>query len=353
MKRILFCLLTGFYLITLAAVCSAQETSVDAREGLEKTITLNADDAFLPSILTILADKSNYNIVTGPGVNDQQRISIHLTNTPIEEAVNLVVRAAGLSYEVVGQSFLVASFETLSKEEVGLNSHVIELQYADAYETKEMLLDLTENVQVDPSGNRLIVRTSPKIIDEVQQVVKNIDQPALQVMLETRIVEVAGGNLEEYGIDWERLNHITSIWVETPQDFSLRDDGRKTYDANSGRNPEQDDFQELPEMDKLPEHYVFQQVDGFSGIGYMSRQLEAFDITLDYMLQNNKAKLLANTNLVTMNNREASLHIGEVIPFVVTSMDEVLIQRRRSEQNFVLPRRLIPTGISQPPFNRR
>ncbi|OQY27907.1 MAG: hypothetical protein B6244_09150 [Candidatus Cloacimonetes bacterium 4572_55] len=340
MKRVVINILILFFVsffIQSGTIGFAQDengSKEDSVDGLSQTITLDADDAFLPSILTILAQKSGYNIVTGPGVSDKQRVSIHLKDTPISEAVNLVVRAAGLSYEVVGTSFLVGSFETLSKEEVGLNSHVIELQFADAYDTREMLEDLTQNIQVDPSGNRLIIRTSPKIIDEVRKVVRLVDQPSMQIMLDTRIIEVSGGNLEEYGIDWERLNHITSIWVETPLDYvtEVDDNGtvRRRSQSGTGRDPEDQDFGgQTPELDKLPEKYTFQQLDGFSDIGYFSRQLEAFDITLDYMLQNNKAKLLANTSLVTMNNREASLHIGEVIPFIVTSQDEVMIERER------------------------
>ncbi|MBU1937214.1 hypothetical protein KKG05_07425, partial [bacterium] len=110
----------------------------EADEALQRKVSIDADDAFLPSILSILADKSGYNIVTGPGVNREERISIHLKDTPIEQAMNLVVRAAGLSYELVGRSFLVAPADKL-KSQVGLTSYVIELQYSDAANIKEML----------------------------------------------------------------------------------------------------------------------------------------------------------------------------------------------------------------------
>ena len=85
------------------------------KAGLQQVVSIDADDAFLPSILTILAAKSGYNIVTGPGVNKEERISIHLKDTPIEHAMNLVVRAAGLSYEIVGNSFLVAKSQKLKE----------------------------------------------------------------------------------------------------------------------------------------------------------------------------------------------------------------------------------------------
>ena len=49
----------------------------------EKTlITVHAEDAFLPSILSILAKESGYNIVTDPNVNKQDKVSIHLDEVP-------------------------------------------------------------------------------------------------------------------------------------------------------------------------------------------------------------------------------------------------------------------------------
>ena len=40
------------------------------------TITINADEASLPSVLSILADESGFNIVTGPKVNSSEKITI-------------------------------------------------------------------------------------------------------------------------------------------------------------------------------------------------------------------------------------------------------------------------------------
>ena len=84
-----------------------QETEKGNTKG-SQLITIHAEDAFLPSILSVLSKESGYNIVTGPNVNKQDKISIHLDDVPIEQAINLVVRAVGLSYEIVGNSFLVA-----------------------------------------------------------------------------------------------------------------------------------------------------------------------------------------------------------------------------------------------------
>ena len=106
-----------------ALVWSTARSSENKIEEDNTLITIHAEDAFLPSILAILARESGYNIVTDPNVNKQDKVSIHLDNVPIEQAINLVVRAVGLSYEVVGNSFLIADPKKL-KEEVGVTPQV-------------------------------------------------------------------------------------------------------------------------------------------------------------------------------------------------------------------------------------
>lgn len=315
-----FILLAVFAVLMPADSIWAQNSSENVsmseqlRTGLKKTVTLDADDAFLPSILTILAEKSGFNIVTGPGVNTKERISVHIKDTPIEEAINLVVRAAGLSYDVVGNSFLIAEPAAL-EQEIGLSAHVIELQYANAAEIKAMLQDLSEKVQVDTSGNKLLVLASPKVIAEVNNIVKLIDVPPHQIMLEARLIEVATDDLDKYGIDWEKLSKLTTIIAESP----LNADG-------SSRAPDLNDFGgDLPFLDGLPERYGFQKIEGFDNVFQFSRQLKAFDITIDFLLKNNVAKVLAHTQLTTLNNREATILIGETLRWAVTSREVAIV----------------------------
>ena len=130
----------------------------EADAGDNTLITVHAEDAFLPSILAILAKESGYNIVTDPNVNKQDKVSIHLDEVPIEQAINLVVRAVGLSYEVVGNSFLIADPKKL-KEEVGVTSYVVTLKYATAEDVKNLLQDISDQVQVDIPGNKPVSYT--------------------------------------------------------------------------------------------------------------------------------------------------------------------------------------------------
>ena len=173
-----------FVVFLLAEENTTTETEVDSFIKFP-IVSIHAEDTHLPSILAILAKESGFNIVTGPNVQSQNKLTIHLDDVPIDQAINLVIRAAGLSYEIVGNSFLIAEPNKLGKE-VGITSHVIDLQYSDAQEVKVLLQDLTKQIQVDVSGNKLLINASPKKIAEIENVIKKIDVPARQILLERR-----------------------------------------------------------------------------------------------------------------------------------------------------------------------
>jgi type II secretory pathway component GspD/PulD (secretin) len=266
--------------------------AIDEEARPDVMITLDADDISLTSVLQILAEKSGLNIVTSPEVQ-AQLISIHLRNVPVDDALNLVVRAAGLGYERLGNSILVGDPEKL-KEMTGVVSEVIPLQYAFPDDVKEMLHDLTPNVrsQVDTLGSRLVVTTTPSIMEQVKRIVGELDVPPAQVHLKARVVEVSNTDLEELGIDYARLlSDATTIISEGDVTSSQED---------------------LPPV-VMP--YV-----SLSKFDLTSRQAEAFEIALDLLVSKEKGKILADSELTTLSNRSAKIHVGDVARVVVTSL---------------------------------
>ncbi len=286
-------------------------------ENIPKNISMHADDASIASILAMLAAESGYNIVTDPTVNSENKISIHLDDVPVEQAINLVVRAVGLSYEVVGNSFLVAEHKKL-KEEVGITSEVITLKYVDAQEVKMLLQDISDQIQVDVSGNKLLVNASPKKIAEIKDVISEIDVPALQIMLETRLIEIAVDAEEQLGLDWSKLSKVTTIVAENAiPPFTGAGSlvpGLKIIEEADGTFTE--DFSSLP-IEQKPSQMYFQRL-GSGGIGF-SRQMMAFEATLDLLLKNNTAEVLADSRLTTLNGRKASIKLVDIVPYILSS----------------------------------
>ncbi|MBI5709844.1 MAG: hypothetical protein HZC42_05975 [Candidatus Eisenbacteria bacterium] len=260
-----------------------------------RLITLDAEDASLPSVLKILAEKGDLNIITGTGVTGG-RVTIHMKDVPVDQAVNLVVRAAGLAYERIGNSILVAQPGTL-KEETGLSSYVVELKYADARDVKEALKSISADVQVDKGGNRLVVVTSPRIISEIEEIVRVMDVPAKQVTLEARIVEVSTDAAKKLGIDWDQLNRQGFVIVE----------GEPSGSAPRGGFPDSVSW--------------FRNTSGRKDLfntRELWRQGYAWRTALDFLIHDGNARVLATPRIATLNGREASILIGSRIPFTVT-----------------------------------
>jgi type II secretory pathway component GspD/PulD (secretin) len=172
---------------------------------------------------------------------------------------------------LIGQSDIL-------KDEVGQSGYVIGLKYANAPEVAEMLADFSKSVKIDQGGNRLIVYASPRVINEIERIVKSIDHPHIQILLETRVVEVSLDDENQYGIDWGAMSPIET-GIAYPQG---------------------------------------QLSEGFKAKGWI-RDMVYLNLTIDMLIRNGDARLLMNSKLTTTNNREASLHIGEKIPFVIQS----------------------------------
>jgi type IV pilus secretin PilQ/predicted competence protein len=275
-------------------VLTASPTGASAPQ---KLVSLDADDANLPQLLKTLAEKGNLNIITGPGVT-AGRITIHIKDVPVEQAVNLVVRAAGLAYERIGNSILVAEASSL-REETGLSAYIVDLKFADAFEVKEALKGLTDKIEVDRGGNRLIVMTSPRIISEIEELVVELDKPARQVMLEARIVEVSTDDLKRIGIDWDMLNRQAFFFIEG------------NYDTLSGGGT----------GDNISNLKIFPNTPGTSDIFQLknfSRLAQTYRVAIDLAIRNGNARVLANPKIATLNGREANMLVGTRIPFVIS-----------------------------------
>ena len=306
----------AFFLIFLVTGLFSQTNSVD-----NNLVTIHAEDANLASILTIIAEDSNYNIVTGPSVSQNKKLTIHLDDAPILDALDLIIRAAGLSYEIKGNAILVAESSKLD-EEIGIETYLIELKYANAQEVKDLLANITENITIDKSSNNLLIKASPKKSMEIKEVIAVIDVPAIQIMLEARLIEVASTDEEKLGIDWAKLSKLTTILAENAAPLNVAGGGT-SGSLLPGMTYIVDDLGNIIETfepqasGQIPGQMYFQRLGG-NDIGF-SRQMTAFDITLDMLIKNNEATVLADSKVVTLNGHAASISMVDIVPYILSS----------------------------------
>jgi type II secretory pathway component GspD/PulD (secretin) len=136
------------------------------------------------------------------------------------------------------------------------------------------------------------VVTSPRIISQIRDVVRVIDVPTQQVMLEARIVEVGTDAAKKLGIDWALINRQTVTVVEGHLDSTT---------SRPGQLPSALGF--IPLASKfLP----------------FNRQAYTMTAALDLMITDGTARVLATPRIATLNGKEANMLIGRRIPYEVS-----------------------------------
>lgn len=311
--------LVATMLIVASSLLMAQQIT---SPGLNKRVSYDADDASLSSILTALARLSGANIVlavettSDKDKEEERRISVHIKDVQIEQAVSLVARSAGLSYRVVGENTFLVGDKAKISEETGERTYVIQLNNIDAIKVAKALENSPGEVVPIEGQNALLVVGNPDTYDNIYTLVRGLDVPQKQIEIRVRLIEVIINDAKKYGIDWSRLNRLTTILAEDPVN------GNGTglpynFTDETGYLP----FGDPTDFEKMPEQQYFQKIDGFNDLGHFSRQLTAFDVTIDWLLENNAAKLLTDTRVTAMNGEQAIIQIGEEVPYVAKNLE--------------------------------
>ncbi|MEN6444623.1 MAG: secretin N-terminal domain-containing protein [Candidatus Cloacimonas sp.] len=322
-------------MIAFLACVSVLSAQIKRDPILDTKVTFNADDATLSSVFKALSNLSKTNIVlaieqTGTAEKDEKRVTINIKEVPIETAVALVASSAGLSYRVVGSNtFLVGQKQNIM-EEIGERSDIIYLNNLDAKKVSDALQNTTGKITPLEGQNAIMVYGNSDTFKEVEQLVKSIDTQQQQVEIRVRLIEVHLNEAQQIGVDWSKLDHLTTILAEDP--VNQYGTGLPyNYSDETGYLPHGNPT----DFGVVPDEQYFQRINGLDDIGHFSRQLTAFDVTIDWLLENNAAQLLTDTRVTALSGEQATMHIGEVVPFVVTD-NENQLQVERSETGIIL-----------------
>jgi type II secretory pathway component GspD/PulD (secretin) len=130
-------------------------------------------------------------------------------------------------------------------------------------------------------------------------------------MLETRLIEVAADIEDKTGLDWSKISSYTTILAENGVPLTTEGGSIIPDDQTIGSLPATMPFNRLSGLLEKDKTGIVPK--------YFSRQLTAFDLTLDMLLRNNKAEVLADSRLTTINGREASIKLVDIVPYILSS----------------------------------
>ncbi len=158
-------------------------------------------------------------------------------------------------------------------------------------------------IQADPTTNTLIITANERVYRNLRAIIDQLDARRAQVYVESLIVEVSADNAAELGIQWAGVSGDggSNYRVGVLTGFSSEGNNLISQAASvvgPNKTP-------LPPGNGLTAA-LFKQRDGSLGLGLLARALE----------KNVKANILSMPNLITLDNEEARIIVGQNVPFI-------------------------------------
>ncbi len=155
-------------------------------------------------------------------------------------------------------------------------------------------------IQADPTTNTLIITASESVYRDLRTVIDQLDARRAQVYIESLIVEVDASKAAEFGVQWAGLSgsSTSNYRVGVLTGFTPQASGNNLVSIASakaaGTNP------------PAPGNGLTLGILNHSGLGALAHALET----------DTSANILSMPNLITLDNEEAKIIVGQNVPFI-------------------------------------
>jgi type IV pilus secretin PilQ/predicted competence protein len=299
---VIACLLCLF---NLPAFCQeASDTLSQSNPPVKKAIhekpieRFSVTNANLRSVFGQLAEYSGYDIVLSDKVTGT--VSLTVTNKTWREILGIICRISNLTiirepnylYIVPSADYRKQQLDdaTLTQAEAAveeLKREVVKLNNVSAQEMSksiESLLSSRGKITVVERNNALIIFDTDQNISQIKRMIKELDVETDQISIACKIIEVSSGVMQSLGIRWGYFDKIGGTAVSA-QHLPVQEGGSKDVVAGV--------------LEKLTYGIISQ---------------DKFAIALDYLLQNNKAQVVAQPQITTLDNKTAHIFMGSQVP---------------------------------------
>jgi type IV pilus assembly protein PilQ len=297
----------------------------DDDEFTGRSISLNFQDIPVRTVLQIIADYNDFNLITSDTVAGN--ITLRLDGVPWDQALDIILKVKGLDKRMQGNILMVAPNDELAEREAKnllaqqqveelapLYSEYVQINYAKAVEFAELIKNedtsiLSErgSVSVDERTNTLLIRDTTKSIEDIKRRVNILDIPVRQGIIEARMVTVKDNINEELGIRWG----VTNTDGEFGTSGSLEGTSVSNNIAtNTGVG-------NVPALtDRLNVNLPVASPAG--ALAFQVARLAdgtILDLELSAMEQESKGEIIASPRITTANQKEAYIEQGVEIPY--------------------------------------
>ncbi len=270
-------------------------------QGGSVTIDLNLKNISLKNTLQMLCNRIGKNLLLDPEVNERL-LNMVLTEITVHDAFNAILHANGLTHkQLQGNVYYVAPWRKLGKQ---ITVRHLNCKYADAEEIAGLLATMVSTeggaVLADKRTNTLIIKESPEIFLMMESLLQTLDKPTQQVYIQAEIMEVSSTDGNEFGIEWLwKTANYKSIDGEIGTNFGLG--GTATVEAETEAEAAATAAASIP-----------RPTGQGIGIGILNTNVQA---VIHALREVNHVNLLSRPRIVTLDNQESTIEVGDQIPF--------------------------------------
>jgi general secretion pathway protein D len=265
---------------------SRAEAAVPGLAGrFRSPVSLQFRDANVKVVLEALARASGVNILLDKDVKPDIKVSIFVKDVSVQDALALLLMQSQLEKKLLSDSTVLVYPNTPAKlkDYQDLKIRSFHLVNADAKQIAAMIKTLlkTRDIVVHERTNSVVMRDTPEAVDLAARLVEDQDVADPEVMLEVEVLEVSGSKMSELG-----LALPSSIGVSVPGEAL-------TLGALRDLKP--------------------------------SRLLvgPAPSATLNLLMQDSDANLLASPRIRARNHEKARIMIGDRVPVITNAVTPV------------------------------
>ena len=268
-----------------------QQRSERSLAGSSQPITLRFQNAKLKEVFEILARTAGVNVIFDKEVRDDP-ITIFVKDLPFDEALNLILSTNNLLTQRIGSDTLLVMPNSKQKQaqyqDLLLRTfYLANAKAKDAVNLVRTMLD-SKKIYVDEKINAIVVRDEPAKLQLAERMLFAIDRREPEVVLDLEVLEVNRTKSLKYGLNFAK--QAGSGLVPTGGSGGI------------STSPTQFTFRQLTALG--PESYLF--------------TLPA-SVLIDFFKQDSDAKTLASPKLRVINNKSASINIGDKQPILLST----------------------------------
>lgn len=296
-------------------------------------LSLNFQNVEVRAVLQVIADFTGLNVITSDTVGGS--LTLRLKDVPWDQALDIILQSKGLDMRKTGNVVWIAPRDELAtREKLALEARAqisdleplrtesMQVNYQKAVEFQKLLSDPAQKILskrgsavVDVRTNTVFVQDTPTRLEEIRKLLKQIDIPVRQVMIESRIVEANDTFSRNLGVrlgynelaDRQILGSPRVIVSGNVIGSGIR--SGQTPDPGTGYFP--DGF-----MTNLP-------AQGLSGANpgtiafalFNSNRTRFLNLELSALQADGKGKIISSPRVITADKIEATIEQGTEIPY--------------------------------------